>query len=86
MMYVVVHLYGGLLESVTPVTSLKEAQRRWRDAIPTPCRCGGDRCQAYQEAYILKGNLGEEFERIAERHSPWNTTWQPWASQYAGGE
>lgn len=68
MMYVVVHLYGGLLESVTPTTSLKKAQQQWRADIPTACRCNGA-CNSYQEAYILKGNMGEQAERIAERHT-----------------
>ena len=69
-MYIVVHIFGGLLESVTPYACLPEAQAGIAKVIPEPCDCGGD-CMSYQEAFIEQGEyLGKPTVRIESRHTP----------------
>ncbi len=71
-MYIVVHVYGGLLESVTPYACLPEAQEGIAKVVPAPCDCGdAGLCQSYQEAYIYQASyLGKEGDRIESRHTP----------------
>ena len=69
-MYIVVHIWGGLVQSVTPHTCLPDAQQGLAQAIPDPCGCDGD-CHSYQEASIYQAEyMGKEGESIESRHSP----------------
>ncbi len=72
-MYILVHLYGGLLESVTPYQSLALAEKGLEEAIPEPCECGDvGACQSYQEAYLVDAPLGlnRPEATIDSRHTP----------------
>lgn len=75
-MYIVVHIFGGLLGGVTPYQSLPLAQKGLEEAIPEPCTCdeqdGTFQCDSYQEAFLVDapiGLLGQEV-RIETRHTP----------------
>ena len=74
-MYIVVHIFGGLLESVTPYQSLALAEKGLAQTIPEPCHCDKDPdggCSSYQEAHLVDapiGLLGQEV-RIETRHTP----------------
>ena len=69
-MFIVIHLYGGLLESVSLNASLPDAQVAIAQAIPNPCNCDGD-CMSYQEAFIYQAEiLGQAAVSVESRHSP----------------
>ena len=70
-MYIVVHIWGGLLHGVTPYQSLALAQKGMDQAIPEPCDCN-DECDSYQEAYLVEAPLGLPRPEVGleSRHSP----------------
>ena len=80
-MYIVVHLWGGLLRSVTPYQSLALAQKGMEQAIPEPCNCDTEDeslpgaqgvCESYQEAYLTDVPLGLNRPEVGieSRHTP----------------
>jgi len=80
-MFIVVHLYGGLLESVTPYQSIALAQKGLAEAIPEPCACDTEDeslpeakgvCDCYQEAYLVDVPLGLNGPEVTmeSRHTP----------------
>jgi len=74
-LYIVAHLWGGLLRSVTPYQSLALAQKGLDQAIPEPCDCDDDPdggCESYQEAYLVDVPLGLNRPEVGieSRHSP----------------
>ena len=80
-MFIVVHLYGGLLESVTPYQSIALAQKGLAEAIPEPCNCDTEDeslpeakgvCDCYQEAYLVEVPLGLNRSDVGidSRHTP----------------
>ena len=55
--YVVVHIYGGVLEEVGVYTESHKAYQRLDMMIPEPCSCKEGACEAYQDASLMEVEL-----------------------------
>jgi hypothetical protein len=69
-MFTVIHIYGGLINSVSSHFTIDDAAQRMHMFIPDHCDCAGD-CDSYQEAILFESRPGiyEDLE-IDALHSP----------------
>ena len=69
MIYTVIHVWGGLLQSVFLYSELPPAEEALKSLFE-PCDCD-DVCESYQEAFLLQADVdGSEAERLDSTHSP----------------